>query len=88
MAVQAIQLGETIPGTDLVKRWEKRQEVAPIYIGDLRASPDPLEVALQQALQAGYRSVVVVGSLYVHLGGSWYVWSFPPRWRPERVEAR
>ena len=68
-----VQIGEPIPGTDLVRRWQGGHEIAPMFAGDIR-QPNAETVACQQAEQAGYRSVFVAGNTNVKLFGEWCGW--------------
>jgi hypothetical protein len=67
-----IQLGEPIPGTDLVKRWQAGREFGPVYVGPEKLIPEALDKATDQALKAGYHGVVVFGDSYVFIDGEWY----------------
>ena len=70
-----IQIGEPIPGTDLVRRWQGGMEIAPMYSGDTRYDPDCDKAAMNQADRAGYCGVFVAGIKYVKLFGEWCVWA-------------
>lgn len=69
-----IQLGQTIPGTDLVQRFQDGAEIAPAYMGNL-GHDGAVQTAMQQAFQAGYRSLFISGWQLVYLFGEWYTWS-------------
>ncbi len=74
MQAPPVQIGEPIPGTDLVRRWQGGKEISPMYSGDTR---DPLcdYHAIDHAERAGYRSVFVMGQTLVHMGDEWATWS-------------
>lgn len=75
LEIASIQLGEQIPGTDLVKRWQAGMEIMPAYIGPEKLASQAVDAATEQATKAGYHSVVVMDVPYVLIGGEWYTFS-------------
>lgn len=67
-----IRRGAKIRKTNLQRRWQEKREVAPAYIGDEILHADRTDAAFTQALNAGYKSVVVDGFFYANIGGEWF----------------
>jgi hypothetical protein len=71
-----IQLGEPIPNTKLIKRWQDNREISPIYQPE-KGETDVLDNAIKEAESVGYTVVTIGQSAYVKMGEKWYVWSIP-----------
>ena len=69
-----IQLGEPIPNTRLMRRFERRREISPCYVGRQATHAPACEEAFEDADKIGERVVYVLGFTYVKIGGQWYVW--------------
>lgn len=69
-----IQLGEPIPNTRLMRRFERRHEIGPCYVGRQTTHLLACEEAFEDADRIGERVVYVLGFTYVKIGGQWYAW--------------
>lgn len=74
----SIQFGEFIPGTKLLRRFQGKDEIAPVYIPEPGLTlPEAADQAIAAADQVGVTKVLVLGILHTKLFGEWYVWSLP-----------
>jgi hypothetical protein len=74
----AVQLGQPISGTKLVRRFQDGKQISPIY------QPEPNEIgvplnAQAEAARVNEWSVTVNDVTYVQMFGQWYTWSLPPQ---------
>lgn len=58
----------------LVRRFQGRREVSPLYVADPRES-DIETHACEEAERAGLRSVSVGDRTFVRFGSAWYSWA-------------
>lgn len=73
--MNAVQLGEPIPGTQLIRRFQHGSEISPMYV-PARNEVEVQQNAIEAATAAGWRAVTVWGTTFVCFGGEWYAWGF------------